>query len=258
MMEYIEYIVAERVAHIVLNRPDKRNAFNVGLVTELKAALEMAEKDDAVKVILLRAAGQVFSAGADLSFLQQMQSYTEAQNIADSSAVAQLFKYIYTHPKILVAQIEGHAIAGGCGLATVCDFSFAVPEAMFGYSEVRIGFIPAIVMVFLLRKIGEGRAKELLLTGKLLNAEEAKNYGLINYVVAADKIAETVSNFVQDLCVECSKDAMQLTKKMIAEVQEKPLDEALSYAAKMNALARTTADCKTGINAFLTKQKIKW
>lgn len=257
-MEYIEYFVRERIAHIVLNRPDKRNAFNVALVSELKEAFEQAEKDESVKIILLQAKGKVFSAGADLSFLQEMQSYTEAQNIADSSALANLFKYIYTHPKVIVAQIEGHAIAGGCGLATLCDFSFAVPEAMFGYSEVRIGFIPAIVMVFLLRKIGEGAAKELLLTGKLLSAMEAQQKGLINYVVAADEIEETVNNFVQDLAVNCSADAMQLTKLMIAEVQEKSLDEALRYAAEMNAKARTTKDCKAGIDAFLSKQKIKW
>jgi methylglutaconyl-CoA hydratase len=257
-MEYIEYFVKERVAHIILNRPDKRNAFNVALVTELKEAFEQAEQDPAVKIILLRANGQVFSAGADLSFLQEMQSYSKEQNIADSTALAKLFKYIYTHPKIIVAQVEGHAIAGGCGLATLCDFSFAVPEAMFGYSEVKIGFIPAIVMVFLLRKIGEGAAKELLLTGKLLSATEAQQIGLINYVLPANEIEAAVNNFVQDLCVNCSADAMQLTKLMIAEVQEKSLDEALIYAAEMNAKARTTEDCKAGINAFLTKQKIKW
>ena len=257
-MEFIEYGVAERVATIALNRPDKRNAFNIGLVSELKLALEMAEKDDAVKVILIRANGQVFSAGADLGYLQQMQTYTHEQNIADSSALAQLFKYIYQHPKIIVAQIEGHAIAGGCGLAMLCDFSFAVPEAMFGYSEVKIGFIPAIVMVFLLRKIGEGRAKDLLLSARLISAQEALNYGLITNVSAADKIQSEVSNFMQQLCVECSAEALKMTKTMIAEVQNLSLDQALIYAAEMNALARTTEACKKGISSFINKEKLMW
>jgi methylglutaconyl-CoA hydratase len=257
-MEYVEFDIADRVATITLNRPDKRNAFNEGLVSELRDALVMAEKAKNVKVIRLKANGQVFSAGADLAYLQKMQSYSKEQNIADSTELAALFKYIYTHPKIIVAQIEGHAIAGGCGLATLCDFSFAVPEANFGYSEVKIGFIPAIVMVFLLRKIGEGKARELLLSGKLINASEAKEIGLINAVVGSDKIEDEVSNFIQKLCVECSQEAIALTKSMIAQVQQQTVDEALQYAAEMNALARTTEDCKKGISSFLTREKLVW
>jgi methylglutaconyl-CoA hydratase len=257
-MEYVEFDIADRVATITLNRPDKRNAFNEGLVSELRDALVMAEKAKNVKVIRLKANGQVFSAGADLAYLQKMQSYSKEQNIADSTELAALFKYIYTHPKIIVAQIEGHAIAGGCGLATLCDFSFAVPEANFGYSEVKIGFIPAIVMVFLLRKIGEGKARELLLSGKLINASEAKEIGLINAVIGSNKIEDEVSNFIQKLCVECSQEAIALTKSMIAQVQQQTVDEALQYAAEMNALARTTEDCKKGISSFLTREKLVW
>lgn len=257
-MNLIEYKVENRVAEIILNRPEKRNAFNAELVIELKTALESAEKDDEVKVILLRANGKVFSAGADLGYLQKMMAYTEEQNVADSKALAELFQYIYEHPKITIAQIEGHAIAGGCGLATVCDFAFIVPEAMMGYSEVKIGFIPAIVMVFLLRKIGEGRAKELLLTGKLVNGQEAADYGLVTAVVAADEIQGYVGNFIHKLSVECSGDAMALTKQMIAKVQSLSLEDALNFAAEMNAKARNTKDCKAGIAAFLNKEKIKW
>ncbi len=257
-MEYIEYSVADRVATITLNRPDKRNAFNEGLVSELRDALVSAENDANVKVIRLKANGQVFSAGADLAYLQKMQAYSKEQNIADSTELAALFRYIYTHPKTIVAQVEGHAIAGGCGLATLCDFCFAVPDANFGYSEVKIGFIPAIVMVFLLRKIGEGKARELLLTGKLVNADEAKQIGLINAVMSSDKIEDEVSNFIQKICVECSAEALAITKSMIAEVQQKTVEDALKYAAEMNAYARTTADCKKGIASFLTREKLVW
>lgn len=257
-MNLIEYKVENRVAEIILNRPEKRNAFNAELVTELKTALESAEKDEEVKVILLRANGKVFSAGADLGYLQKMMAYTEEQNVADSKALAELFQYIYEHPKITIAQIEGHAIAGGCGLATVCDFAFIIPEAMMGYSEVKIGFIPAIVMVFLLRKIGEGRAKELLLTGKLVNGQQAADYGLVTAVIEADNIQAYVGNFIAKLCVECSGDALALTKQMIAKVQSLGLEDGLNFAAKMNAKARNTKDCKAGIAAFLNKEKIKW
>jgi len=257
-MEYIEYSVADRVATITLNRPDKRNAFNEGLVSELRDSLVAAEKDSNVRVIRLKANGQVFSAGADLAYLQKMQAYSKEQNVADSTELAALFNYIYTHPKIIIAQVEGHAIAGGCGLATLCDFCFAVPEANFGYSEVKIGFIPAIVMVFLLRKIGEGKARELLLTGKLINAEEAKQFGLINAVFSSEKIDTEVSNFIQKICVECSGEAIAITKGMIAEVQQRTVEDALKYAAEMNAYARTTVDCKKGIASFLTREKLVW
>lgn len=255
---FIEYHVADRVADIVLNRPDKRNAFNAELVAELKTAFAAAATDDAVKIIRLRANGQVFSAGADLGYLQSLQGFTYEQNLEDSSGLMELYKQIYMHPKVVVAQIEGHAIAGGCGLATVCDFSFAVPDAQFGYTEVKIGFVPAIVMVFLLRKIGEGKAKELLLTGKLVTAAEAAQYGLINAIVPADQIQDYVRNFIQQLCVQTSMESLTLTKQMIASVQEKTLDAALWQGAETNAKARMTDDCKRGIGAFLNKEKLVW
>lgn len=258
MAEYVQYEEKGAVAHIILDRPEKRNAFNANVVTELKVAFQGAAKNDAVKVVLLRANGKVFSAGADLGYLQNLQDFSEAENIEDSKHLMELYRAIYSHPKVVVAQIEGHAIAGGCGLATVCDFSFAVPEAKFGYTEVKIGFIPAIVMVFLLRKIGEGKAKELLLTGKLVDAEEAMEFGLINEIHPADEIADEVAAFVETLCQQASGDALRLTKQMIAQVQEKSLEEGLTYAAQMNAKARATKDCKAGIAAFLNKEKITW
>lgn len=258
MAQYVQYKEKGAVAHIILDRPDKRNAFNAEVVTELKTAFKQAANKDAIKIVLLRANGKVFSAGADLGYLQNLQDFSEAENIEDSEQLMELYHAIYTHPKVIVAQIEGHAIAGGCGLATVCDFSFAVPEAKFGYTEVKIGFIPAIVMVFLLRKIGEGKAKELLLTGQLIDAEEAMEYGLINEVHPADEIADEVAAFIEKLCYQASGDALRLTKQMISQVQEKTLEEGLKYAAQMNAKGRATDDCKTGIAAFLNKEKISW
>ena len=257
-MAFIQYETKDRVAYITLNRPEKRNALNYEVVTELKSAFEQAETDENCKVVVLRANGAVFCAGADLEYLQQLQANTYQENLEDSTHLMQLFYQIYTLKKVVIGQVHGHAIAGGCGLATICDFSFTVPEAKFGYTEVKIGFIPAIVKVFLLRKIGEAKAKELLLTGDLVSAEEAKKIGLINYVVSWEDLEKTVYTFAQKLCTENSQQSMELTKEMIANVQSMSLKKGLNYAAEMNANARNSADCKKGIASFLTKEKLAW
>ncbi|GAB4487963.1 MAG: enoyl-CoA hydratase-related protein [Raineya sp.] len=257
-MEFVLYHCQNRVGYITLNRPDKRNALNFKVVEELKQAFRQAQEDSKAKVIVLRAEGKVFCAGADLEYLQTLQSNTFEENLADSSHLKELFELIYTHPKIIIAQIHGHAIAGGAGLATVCDFSFSVPHAQFGYTEVKIGFIPAIVMVFLLRKIGEGRAKELLLSGDLISAQKAKELGLINYIVDAENLNQEVERFALHLCKNNSEQSLATTKKMIAKVQEMPLIEALNFAAQQNAIARESSDCKKGIASFLDKKELKW
>lgn len=256
--KYIEQYTKERVSYIVLNRPEKRNAFNQELVEELKMAFGLAEKDEKVKVIVLKANGKVFSAGADLGYLQSLQKNTYEENLEDSKHLKALYEQIYTLKKVVIAQIEGHAIAGGCGLATVCDFSFSVAEAKFGYTEVKIGFVPAIVMVFLLKKIGELKTKDLLLTGKLITATEAVDYGIINKIFAKETIAEEVFQFAQKLCVETSIQSLETTKTMIANVQNMSFEEAFAYAAQMNAKGRANTDCKKGIAAFLNKEKLEW
>lgn len=257
-MSMVEYSVKERIGRITLNRPDKRNALSPEMVEGLKQAFDRAAKDDQVKVIVLNAAGEAFCAGADLAYLQQLQNFSFEENLADSNQLKELFVNIYTHPKVVIAQVQGHALAGGCGLVSICDWVFAVPEAKFGYTEVRIGFIPALVSVFLLRKLGEGAARELLLGGELIAADRAQAIGLINRVVAADKLEAEVNDFASRLIASNSADSMKLTKKLIAEVQGMTLTQALQHAAESNAHARGTNDCKRGIEAFLNKEKIIW
>lgn len=257
-MKLVSFHTQNQIGYITLNRPEKRNALNSEMVTELKEAFKQASDDDSCKVIVLKAEGAAFSAGADLAYLQQLQENSYEENYADSSHLKGLFEQIYWHDKVVIAQVEGHAIAGGCGLATVCDFVFSVPEASFGYTEVKIGFIPAIVMFFLLRKVDEKTAKELLLTGKLFSAEKALNYGLLNEVVAADAMEEHVNKFAGKLVTQCSGQSLRITKLMIAEIQSMEGKEALDYAAQMNAKARGNEDCKKGISAFLQKEKIDW
>ena len=257
-LQYINYECADRVAYITLNRPEKRNALNEKLVTELKRAFDFAENDEECKVIILKAAGPVFCAGADLEYLQQLQQNTFKENLEDSTHLMQLFYQIYTLKKVVIAQVHGHAIAGGCGLAAICDLAFSVPDAQFGYTEVKIGFIPAIVSVFLLRKIGEAGTKQLLLTGDLISAEKAQGLGLINYVVAPAELRPAVMAFAQKLCRENSAQSMEMVKDMLRRLPDMRLDQSLHYAAEMNAVARGTADCQRGLAAFLQKEKFTW
>jgi methylglutaconyl-CoA hydratase len=257
----MDYIITSRkgpIYEITLNRPDKRNALNSEFVSELKQAFADANEDERIRVVILKANGKAFSAGADLAYLQQLQQNTYEENLQDSTHLMELFKLMYYHKKIIIAQVEGHAIAGGCGLATVCDFVFSVPEAKFGYTEVKIGFIPAIVMFFLIRKIGEARSRELLLTGKLIDAGYASNIGIVNEVIEAVTVEAAVFDFATKLSSETSPQAIALTRKMLADIQTMDADAALHYAASQNATARSTEDCKKGIRSFLNKEDIIW
>ncbi|PTB96055.1 methylglutaconyl-CoA hydratase [Marivirga lumbricoides] len=257
-MEYTKIEIKDRIGYITLNRPDKRNALSYEFVSEIKQAFNELKENKEAKVIILRAEGKAFCAGADLAYIQGLQNNTYEENLEDSNHLKELFYQIYTYPKVVIAQVQGHALAGGCGLATVCDFSFTVPEAKFGYTEVKIGFIPAIVKVFLLRKIGEGKAKELLLSGQLYTAEQAQAFGLVNKVVPSEELVSYVKQFAQQLITNNSGQSMAFTKQMIAEVQEKGLEEGLQYAAEQNAKARASEDCKKGIAAFLNKETPAW
>jgi methylglutaconyl-CoA hydratase len=257
-MHFIRSFKEGRKAVIVLSQGEKRNALSPQLLKELKLAFDTFSNDPTVRVIILRADGPVFCAGADLAYLRELQDYGYEENRTDSAALRDLYLQIYECPKPVIAQVQGHAIAGGCGLITVCDFVFAVPEARFGYTEVRIGFIPAIVMNFVMRRIGEGHARRLLLGGELITAQEACELGMVSRVVSADLLQNEVWDFASKIAQNNSGEAMAATKRMIAEVQSMTLAEALSHSVEMNAKARTTADCRRGVDAFLRKENLKW
>ncbi|HMB92657.1 MAG TPA: enoyl-CoA hydratase-related protein [Rhodothermales bacterium] len=254
----IQYETNAQVATITLNRPDKRNALNVGLVSAVQEALQKAADDEAVRVVVLTGAGKVFSAGADLAALKALQTAAPMENVADSEHLARLFEQIYLHPKPIIARVNGHAIAGGSGLAAVCDFAIAAEHAKLGFTEVRIGFVPAIVMVFVLRKLGEAAARDLLLRGVLITAQEAADMGLITHAVSAEKLDEAVNTLAQEIATQTSASAVTLTKGMMAQVPGMGLQEALTYAIQMNAFARGTSDCQAGIAAFLNKTDPPW
>ena len=258
MSNLVLYEVKESVGYITLNRPDKRNALSYQLVSEIKLAFMNAENDNDCKVIVIKGSGEAFCAGADLAYLQQLQTNTFDDNLADSRHLMELFQFIYHSNKVVISEVNGPALAGGCGLASICDFSFATPNSTFGYTEVRIGFVPAIVMVFLVRKVGEKNAREMLLNGDVFKADQALKYGLINYVVKPEELADNVFNFAQKICKLASAQSLGLVKEMLANVQSMDVNKALEYAAQTNAKARTTDDCKRGIAAFLNKEKLSW
>lgn len=252
------YTKNKRIAEITLNRIDKHNALNPEMVTQLTGKLIEAAEDEDVKVIVLKSSGTVFSAGADLAYLKKLQESSYVENVEDSNNLKNLYTTIAYLPKIVIAQIEGHAIAGGCGLATVCDIIFAVPEANFGYTEVRLGFVPAIVSCFLMRKTSETIAKKILLTGSLFSAEEALVYNLITFVTNKENIAQKVNEFALDLCNNASGNSLMVTKQLINQITYAGLEKSLKLAVQMNARVRESVDFKKGVDAFLNKEKINW
>ncbi|RZK17826.1 MAG: enoyl-CoA hydratase/isomerase family protein [Pedobacter sp.] len=258
MENLVLYSVEERIATITINRPEKRNALNPKLISKLTETFIRASEDDDAKVIVLKANGGSFSAGADLEYLQQLQQNTFEENVADSNNLRKLFTTIYYLPKVVIAQVEGHAIAGGCGLATICDIVFATSESNFGYTEVKIGFVPAIVSCFLVQKVNETIAKEILLTGKTFNAEQALAYKLINFVTNASEINQKVKEFALSLCNDSSGNSLMITKQLINQTTNPLLEKSLEFAVQINARVRESEDFKKGIASFLNKEKINW
>lgn len=256
-MEFIEIEKRDRVGVITLNRPEKRNAMHPGLVAEITRVLEQFQADAEVKVVLIRANGSAFCAGADLAYLQSLQAFSYEENLADSVRLKDFFHFIYRFPKPVVAQVAGAALAGGAGLLSVCDFVVAVPDAWIGYTEVKIGFIPAIVSPFLVKKVGEGKAKEMLISGNLYQADDACLAGLITLTASILDLERTTWDFIAKMITSNSATAMSATKKLLQD-QDPDLPNRLAEAAKQNAMARGTDDCKRGIRAFLEKQNLTW
>jgi methylglutaconyl-CoA hydratase len=241
---------------ITLNRPDQRNAISAQMIAELQAALDHIEKSK-VRVAVITGAGKAFCAGMDLEMLAAIARQTPQENQEDSRRMARLFRRIWSFPKPLIAAVNGPAIAGGCGIATLCDFTLAVPEARFGYTEVRIGFLPAIVSVFLTRQIGDKRARDLLLTGRLIEAHEARELGMINEVVPPERLMERALE-LSELLIAASPGSVVRTKHLLTAETSASIDADLERAVLENARIRCTPDFKEGLASFLEKRKPVW
>ncbi len=244
------------IASITLNRPEKRNALSYELIDELLRALDEVAASSA-QVLIITGSGSAFCAGMDLENLKGLIGRSSEQNIEDSKTVARLFRTVYDFPKPTIAAVNGAAIGGGVGLATLCDFTLAAPEARFGYTEVRIGFVPAVVSVFLLSQVGEKQARDLLLTGRIFLADEALRIGLVNEIVTSDQLMPRSRQLAAQL-MENSPGSLRATKRLLSDYVRRELDAQIDMAIKENAAIRTTEDFREGISAFLKKHTPRW
>jgi len=245
-----------RVAILTLNRPEKRNAISFELIDDVLRALDEVANSDAI-VMILTGAGKAFCSGMDLDNLKALLGRTPEQNLQDSEIMVRMFRSLYEFPKVTIAAVNGPAIAGGTGLALLCDFTIAAPEAKFGYTEVRIGFVPAIVSTFLLRQVPEKQARDLLLTGRIFGADEALKLGLINEIIGSEQLMTRGKELAAQL-IENSAASLRATKLLLNEHAKKELDEHIQAAIRENAAIRSTADFREGIAAFLEKRKPVW
>jgi methylglutaconyl-CoA hydratase len=244
------------VATVTLNRPDKRNAISYELIGELLRALEEIEQS-AAQIVMLTGAGKAFCSGMDLDNLRSITGRSEEENLTDSATMARLFRTLYEFPKVTISAVNGAAVAGGCGLATLCDFTLASSRATFGYTEVRIGFVPAIVSAFLLRQVSEKHARDLLLTGRIIGAEEAFRMGLVNEVVAPEKLLERARDLAASL-LSNSPASLLATKRLLTRYASESLDREIAVAVEENARIRRTADFREGVSSFLEKRNPRW
>src|SRR5580704_15018180 len=259
LVEMFETLTLEftgQLATLTLNRPDKRNAINAKMVSELQSALDEIE-NSRTRVAIVTGAGKSFCAGMDLEMLSEIANQSSAENMDDSRRMAKVFRRIWGFSKPLIAAVNGAALAGGCGIATLCDFTLAVPEAKFGYTEVKIGFLPAIVSVFLTRQIGDKQARNLLLTGRLVEAAEALSLGLITEIVPHERLLQRARELA-DVLIAASPVSLTRAKRLLTSAAAASVDADLERAILENARIRCTADFKEGLASFLEKRKPVW
>lgn len=238
---------------IILNRPEKRNSLDEEMIFEITDAMNTFSNDKETKSIILTGAGGNFCSGLFLDYLQKISEFDVLQNKEDSTKFKSMLLSIYNCKKPVIAMVDGYALAGGCGIASACDIIVSSDKAQFGYTEVKIGFIPAIVMIFLLKRVSETHAKDLLLSSRFINGDEAVRMGFANYVVKQDEL----ENFTTKLCDDFNKlplSSMMLTKEMFRNISSMSFESALEYAVDLNAITRMTEECKKGVSNFLNKK----
>lgn len=252
MSEVVLFSVEGSVARITLNRPEKRNALNDAVVGGIKEGLRKAAADKQVRVVVISGAGKDFCSGADLSALQKIAAASVAENSEDARSLLELFLLIRGLQAPIVAAVTGRALAGGCGLATACDIVLASASARFGYPEVKIGFVPAMVMAILRRNVSEKRAFELITRGTEISAEQAREFGLVNQVFADESFEADVRSYVSEF-EKMSPSAIGLTKTLLYQMDGLAFPEALETGADVNVIARLTGDCQQKVAKFLSR-----
>lgn len=246
----------EGIATIALTVPEKRNAISAQMIADLMGALDQAE-DGPARVVIITGSGKAFCAGMDLDELQHVATQTQQKNLEDARRVTKMFYRLHSFPKPIIAAVNGAAIAGGCGIATLGDFTLAVPEAKFGYTEVKLGFMPALVSVFLRRRIGDRHVRDLLLTGRIIDAAEALRMGLITEIVPMEKLMSRARE-IAALLLAVSPTAVAQTKRLLVNFDRAAIRAELEVAMEANTDIRSTPDFREGVSAFLEKREPKW
>lgn len=253
-LKNILYKVENGVAEIVLNRPEKMNSLDEELIFDLGDMMRDFSANDEVKVVVITGAEGNFCSGLYLDYLQKISEYDILQNKEDSRKFKNMLMSIYNCSKPVIAKVKGYCLAGGCGIASACDIIIADETARFGYTEVKIGFIPAIVMLFLLKRVSETHAKDLLLTARMIDSAAAFHMGFINHFVDSSELDQKVAEVCESL-KKNSTASIKLTKEMFGNISGMDFEKALEYACDLNAITRMTPDCKDGVSKFLDKSK---
>lgn len=254
------YLVSERkgaVEYLTLNRPEVRNAFNEDVIAELTMWAKRASGDNSLRVVVLGGAGKVFSAGADANWMAKMVAYTHDENVQDATRMAEMFQALNTIPAAVVGRIHGAALGGGAGLTAICDIAVAEESAVFGFTETKLGILPAVISPYVLPKIGPSAARELFLTGMRFTAARAKEIGLLHAVVTSSELDQRVQSYVDEL-LSASPAAVAAAKMLIPRVSGRSPEEAMSITANAIATQRVSPDGQEGLKAFLDKRTPHW
>lgn len=245
------------VGWITFNRPDIHNAFNSTVISEMSAAFTEMEKDDAVRVVVLTGAGKSFCAGADLNWMRGVINQSFDENLAESNALADLFWQIYSFKRPVIGRINGAAIGGGTGFVAVCDIAIAAKSAVFSFSEVKIGVVPACIGPYVVKKMGEGKARELFITGERMKADRAHEVGLVNKVVDDEQLDAEVNSLIGSL-LSSGPEAVAMAKRLVSGVRDMTPDQFRPWTAEMIAKLRVSPEGQEGMDAFLNKRSPNW
>jgi methylglutaconyl-CoA hydratase len=253
----LKYEKTDNIAHVIFNRPEIHNAFNATVISEMSAVFYQIAKDDALRAVVLTGAGKSFCAGADLNWMKAVKEQGYETNLNESNSLADLFYQIFTCKLPVIGRINGAAIGGGTGFVAICDIAIAAKSAVFSFSEVKIGLVPAVIAPYVIKKLGEGCTRELYLTGERMNAERALQVGLVNRVVE-DELLDTSVKELLDSILSSGPHAVAMAKKLINEVSSMTPEEFRPYTAEIIARLRVSEEGQEGMDAFLNKRKPKW
>jgi methylglutaconyl-CoA hydratase len=252
------YRVDRRICTIGMHHAESKNALDETMARELSHAFVTASKDNQVKVVILTGAGSVFCMGEGIHYYKTTQAHDFGQHVEDAKMYMRMAQIIYALRKPVIARVNGPAHGAGCLLATVCDFTVAVTKATFGFTEARQGLIPAVALPFLVKKIGEGKARELMLRGNVVTSAHAKACGLVTTVVSRENLDKEITKLASALCTQISNSSVGMLKEMLATIDGMKLAESIDYAANMHAAARMTDDGKKGVDAMIHQAKLTW